>query len=57
MSGDRYDHGLREYPCQICAGKGQVVTPHAEVRADGTIDTWESAETCYGCNGEGSVWN
>ena len=45
----------RKFPCQICAGKGVVVTPHAEVRDDGTIDTWESAETCYGCNGAGEV--
>lgn len=45
----------RKFPCRICAGKGVVVTPRAEVREDGTVDTWESAETCYGCSGAGEV--
>jgi len=56
MAGDPYDHGMSEVTCPTCNGCGQVVTPRAVVRDDGSVDTWESADICPDCGGSGTAW-
>jgi len=56
MAGDPYDHGMSEVTCPTCNGCGQVVTPRAVVRDDGSVDTWESADICPDCGGSGTGW-
>jgi len=56
MAADPYDHGMKEVPCPVCAGRGQVVVPKPVVRDDGSVDTWESADICPICGGDGKVW-
>lgn len=55
-STEGHNHGMIEIQCPTCAGKGQVITPRAVVRDDGSVDTWESADICSGCGGSGTVW-
>jgi len=56
MADDPYDHGMKEHPCPVCAGRGQVVVPKAVARDDGSVDTWEVADICPICGGDGKVW-
>lgn len=50
------DFGMKEVQCPDCAGLGQVITPHAIPREDGSIDIWETADICFTCGGDRTVW-
>lgn len=56
-SQEGHDHGMREYDCSGCSGKGQVVIPVAVTdQRTGEIKIIQRADYCSGCGGTGKVW-